>query len=104
MLIKIKDKRKAEYHFSALKILAFMLCANGLHYMYILWHVKKIKKIYILCSIKKGGPNPSSNTNLATILEKARELDIPKEIVERNIKKASEKGQETYIEKFYEVH
>ncbi|XP_020105438.1 probable transcriptional regulatory protein At2g25830 isoform X2 [Ananas comosus] len=56
----------------------------------------------IVAAIKKGGPNPSSNTNLATILEKARELDIPKEIVERNIKKASEKGQETYIEKFYE--
>jgi transcriptional/translational regulatory protein YebC/TACO1 len=36
-------------------------------------------------------------------LEKARELDIPKEIVERNIKKASEKGQETYTEKVYEV-
>ena len=37
------------------------------------------------------------------MLEKARELDVPKEIVERNIKRASEKGQETYIEKFYEV-
>lgn len=40
---------------------------------------------------------------LATVLEKAKELDVPKEIVERNIKKASEKGQEAYIEKVYEV-
>ncbi|GJN14971.1 hypothetical protein PR202_gb01853 [Eleusine coracana subsp. coracana] len=57
----------------------------------------------IVAAIKKGGPSPSSNTALAAILEKARELDIPKEIVERNIKKASEKGQDTYTEKVYEV-
>ncbi|RWW19905.1 hypothetical protein GW17_00016018, partial [Ensete ventricosum] len=55
-------------------------------------------------SIQKGGPNPNSNTVLAAILDKARELEVPKEIVERNIKKASEKGQEAYIEKFYEVN
>lgn len=28
---------------------------------------------------------------------------MPKEIIERNIKRASEKGQEAYIEKVYEV-
>ncbi|KAL6610516.1 hypothetical protein ACP70R_040485 [Stipagrostis hirtigluma subsp. patula] len=56
----------------------------------------------IVAAIKKGGPSPSSNMALAAILEKARELDIPKEIVERNIKKASEKGQDTYTEKIYE--
>ena len=54
-------------------------------------------------SIKKGGPSPSSNTALAAILEKARELDIPREILERNIKRASEKDQDTYTEKVYEV-
>ena len=43
------------------------------------------------------------NTTLATVLEKAKELDVPKEILDRNIKKASEKGQEEYIEKVYEV-
>lgn len=37
------------------------------------------------------------------MLEKAKELDVPKEILDRNIKKASEKGQEAYIEKIYEV-
>ncbi|AQK87843.1 putative transcriptional regulatory protein [Zea mays] len=54
--------------------------------------------------IKKGGPNPSSNTTLSAILEKARELDVPREILERNIKRASEKGQDTYTEKVYEVY
>jgi len=53
--------------------------------------------------VKKGGPNPVSNSALVAVLEKAKELDVPKEIVERNIKKASEKGQEAYIEKIYEV-
>lgn len=53
--------------------------------------------------VKKGGPSPVSNTALAALFEKVKELDVPKEIVERNIKKASEKGQEAYIEKFYEV-
>lgn len=53
--------------------------------------------------MKKWGPNPISNTALAAVLEKAKELDVPKEILDRNIKRASEKGQEAYIEKIYEV-
>ncbi|KAK9273348.1 hypothetical protein L1049_018157 [Liquidambar formosana] len=58
----------------------------------------------VVCAVKKGGPNPVSNTVLAGVLEKAKELDVPKEILERNIKRASEKGQESYIEKLYEVY
>ncbi|XP_057959908.1 probable transcriptional regulatory protein At2g25830 isoform X2 [Malania oleifera] len=58
----------------------------------------------VVSAVKKGGPNPISNTVLAAVLEKAKELDVPKEILERNIKKASEKGQEAFIEKFYEVY
>jgi len=54
-------------------------------------------------SVKKGGPNVTSNSVLAAVLEKAKELDVPKDIVERNIKRATEKGQEAYIEKVYEV-
>ena len=55
------------------------------------------------CSVKKGGTNPVTNTVLAGVIEKAKELDVPREIVERNIKKASDKGQEAFIEKAYEV-
>ncbi|KAK8351695.1 hypothetical protein V6Z11_A05G049900 [Gossypium hirsutum] len=58
----------------------------------------------VVSAVKKGGPNPSSNTVLAAVLDKAKELDVPKEILERNIKRASEKGQEAYIEKVYEVY
>lgn len=76
-----------------------------------LWFVSIIKdlktelsKFFIgCCSVKKGGPSPVSNPVLAALLEKFRELDIPKEILERNMKRATEKGQEAYIEKIYEV-
>ncbi|XP_071709250.1 probable transcriptional regulatory protein At2g25830 [Rutidosis leptorrhynchoides] len=58
----------------------------------------------VVSAVKKGGPSPVSNTALAAILEKAKELDVPKDILERNIKRASDKGQEDYIEKVYEVY
>lgn len=58
----------------------------------------------VVSAVKKGGSSPVSNTALAALFEKVKELDVPKEIVERNIKRASEKGQEAYIEKFYEVY
>ncbi|KAK1264556.1 putative transcriptional regulatory protein [Acorus gramineus] len=58
----------------------------------------------IVSAVKKGGPNPMSNMVLAAVLEKAKELDVPKDILERNIKRASEKDQEAYIEKVYEVY
>lgn len=44
-----------------------------------------------------------SNWILAAVLEKAKELDVTKVILERNIKRDSEKGKEASIEKFYEV-
>ncbi|KAJ3670977.1 hypothetical protein LUZ60_008403 [Juncus effusus] len=58
----------------------------------------------IVAAIKKGGLSPKSNTTLAAVLEKARALEVPKDFVERNIKRASEKDQETFIEKIYEVY
>ncbi|XP_068482875.1 probable transcriptional regulatory protein At2g25830 isoform X2 [Phaseolus vulgaris] len=58
----------------------------------------------VVSAVKRGGPNVTSNSVLAAVLEKAKELDVPKDIVERNIKRASEKGQEAYIEKVYEVY
>lgn len=58
----------------------------------------------VVSAVKKGGSSPVSNTALAALFEKAKELDIPRDILDRNIKRASEKGQESYIEKFYEVY
>eukprot|EP00897_Mesotaenium_endlicherianum_P008019 jgi/Mesen1/7245/ME000373S06316 len=50
-----------------------------------------------------GGPSPGSNTALAAALQQARLYDVPKDIIERNLKKASEKGQADYTEVNYEV-
>ncbi|XP_057865121.2 probable transcriptional regulatory protein At2g25830 isoform X1 [Cryptomeria japonica] len=61
-------------------------------------------KLHSNYSVKRGGANPTSNSLLAAVIQKAKELDVPKDIVERNIKKALDKGQEAFIEKFYEVH
>ncbi|XP_057468513.1 probable transcriptional regulatory protein At2g25830 isoform X1 [Actinidia eriantha] len=58
----------------------------------------------VVSAVKRGGPNPVSNMALAAVIEKVKELDVPKDILDRNMKKASEKGQEAYIEKFYEVY
>lgn len=58
----------------------------------------------VVSAVKKGGPNVTSNAALVAVLEKVKELDVPKDIVDRNIKKATEKGQEAYIEKIYEVY
>lgn len=58
----------------------------------------------VVSAVKKGGPSLVSNRALADLLEKFKELDVPKEIFERNVKKATEKGQEAYIEKVYEVY
>ncbi|KAK9072828.1 hypothetical protein SSX86_009263 [Deinandra increscens subsp. villosa] len=66
--------------------------------------MQKLERKLYLRNVKKGGPSPISNTALAAILEKAKDLDVPKEILERNIKRASDKGQEAYIEKVYEVY
>ncbi|KAL5190231.1 putative transcriptional regulatory protein [Glycine soja] len=55
----------------------------------------------VVSAVKRGGPNVTSNSVLAAVLGKAKELDLPKDIVDRNIKRANEKGQEAYIEKAY---
>lgn len=59
----------------------------------------------IVSAVKKGGsPSPVANPALAALLQFAKDFDIPKEIIERNIKKASEKGQQDYVEITYEAY
>ena len=47
----------------------------------------------IVAAVKKGGPSENSNAALASVLNVARLSNIPKELIDRNIKKASEKDQ-----------
>ncbi len=43
----------------------------------------------IAMSVKAGGPNPDANTRLRMAIQNARGMNMPKEIVERAIKKAA---------------
>lgn len=55
-------------------------------------------------SVKQGGStNPATNTMLASALAFAKQIGAPKDLIDRNIKKASEKGQADYSEIVYEV-
>jgi YebC/PmpR family DNA-binding regulatory protein len=56
----------------------------------------------IAIAVKEGGPNPDSNARLRVLIQNAKAINMPKENVERAIKKASSKDQEDYKEIVYE--
>jgi YebC/PmpR family DNA-binding regulatory protein len=59
----------------------------------------------IISAVKVGGgPDPKANPRLRLALQKARESNVPNEIIERNIKKASSADQADYIEMTYELY
>lgn len=59
----------------------------------------------IISAVKVGGgPDPKSNPRLRIALQKAREANVPNEIIERNIKKASSADQADYQEVMYELY
>ena len=52
----------------------------------------------ISMAVKEGGPNPDTNSRLRQIIQNARSANMPKDNIERAIKKASEKDATNYIE------
>lgn len=56
----------------------------------------------IAMAVKAGGPNPESNSRLRVLIQNARAENMPKENVERAIKKAASKDQEDFKEIVYE--
>jgi YebC/PmpR family DNA-binding regulatory protein len=56
----------------------------------------------IAISVKLSGPNPESNSRLRAAIQNAKAANMPKDNVERAIKKASSKDQEDYKEIVYE--
>lgn len=55
-------------------------------------------------SVKAGGPNPAANAALAQLIQQAKDTDVPKDIIDRNIKKATDKDQQDFVELTYEVY
>jgi YebC/PmpR family DNA-binding regulatory protein len=59
----------------------------------------------IISAVKVGGgPDPKNNPRLRLALIKAREANVPNDIVDRNIKKASNDDQADYHEMTYELY
>lgn len=56
----------------------------------------------ISMAVKEGGPNPDSNARLRAVIQNAKAANMPKDNVERAIKKASEKDTAAYKEVLFE--
>ncbi len=56
----------------------------------------------IVIAVKAGGPDPHSNSKLRAVIQNAKAENMPKENIERAIKKASSKDQADYKEMVYE--
>lgn len=56
----------------------------------------------IAISIKSGGPDPANNSRLRVLMQNAKNASMPKENIERAIKKATSKDQTDYKEVVYE--
>lgn len=52
----------------------------------------------IIVSVKLGGPDPSANSRLRMAIEAAKEVSVPKDTIERAIKRASGNSDDSNIE------
>jgi len=56
----------------------------------------------IVMAVKDGGPNPDSNSRLRAVMQNAKAANMPKDNVERAIKKAFDKDTANYKEVLFE--
>jgi YebC/PmpR family DNA-binding regulatory protein len=56
----------------------------------------------IVMAVKEGGPDPDSNARLRAVIQNAKAVNMPKDNVERAIKRASDKTQGDYKEVIFE--
>ncbi|WP_121965482.1 YebC/PmpR family DNA-binding transcriptional regulator [Myroides sp. N17-2] len=56
----------------------------------------------IVMAVKEGGPNPEANSRLRAVIQNAKAANMPKENVERAIKRATDKDTENYKEVIFE--
>ncbi len=56
----------------------------------------------IVMAVKEGGPNPETNSRLRAVMQNAKAANMPKDNVERAIKKASEKETANFKEVVFE--
>ncbi len=56
----------------------------------------------IVMAVKEGGPSPDTNARLRAVIQNAKAANMPKENVERAIKKAADKDTANYKEVLFE--
>ena len=56
----------------------------------------------IVIAVKEGGPDPDSNSKLRAVIQNAKSVNMPKDNVERAIKRASDKSVGDYKEILFE--
>lgn len=56
----------------------------------------------IVMAVKEGGPNPDTNSRLRAVIQNAKAANMPKDNIERAIKKASDKNTENFKEVLFE--
>ena len=56
----------------------------------------------IVMAVKEGGPDPSANAKLRAVIQNAKSVNMPKDNIERAIKRASDKSQGDYKEVLFE--
>ena len=56
----------------------------------------------IVMAVKEGGPDPDSNSRLRAVIQNAKSVNMPKDNIERAIKRASDKSQGDYKEVLFE--
>ena len=56
----------------------------------------------IAMSVRDGGPNPEANSRLRAVIQNAKAANMPKDNIERAIRRASDKSIENYKEVLFE--
>jgi hypothetical protein len=60
------------------------------------------KKVVI--AVKSGGGDPTINRQLAAVMAEANALNVPKDVIKNNVKRALDKDTSSYEELTYEVY
>jgi len=58
----------------------------------------------IIQAVKAGGPDPVINRMLATVIQEAKTSNVPNDVIDRNIKKASDANTANYKESLFEFY
>lgn len=56
----------------------------------------------IVMAVKEGGPDPDANSRLRAVIQNAKAVNMPKDNIERAIKRASDKSQGDFKEVLFE--